>query len=382
MKRLLLLSLAPLLLCAQSIIGPPGLVGVTINGSGSGSGAPTDAQYLTLATNATLSVERVLTPGTCLSAADAGAGSTYTLNVTSTCYDGVLASLAGNQDFQQNNRFNSSGTEAGLETPPAAVPSSLNSGSWGCELTVTCYFHDGTVLVAIAGVSGTATARPSNSTNGDAVIWSGTNFRQTSAGYAPVGIATTNTFTNKTYDAEGTGNVLTIPVKIWLPSGGCQNATAVSFWDLPTSTPAVAACITGTNTQKGVLDFADTSGGFSAQNEIMLPADFSGTVDAVIIWLTSATSGNAKWSLSTICTATAATETDDPAFNTASTVTTAAPGTTLRLQSSAITSLTITGCAASEYMHLKIFRDGNDAADTIAATARLVGIELTVRRAI
>ncbi len=190
--------------------------------------------------------------------------------------------------------------------------------------------------------------------------------------------------TNTTYDAEGTGNTITIPFTIWLPAAGCNNATAASFWDLPVSTPAVATCVTGSNTQKGVLAYADTSGGFSAQTEYLLPDDWTGAgaLDAKIIWSTGATTGNAKWSLSTICTATNATETDDAAFNTASTVTTAAPGTANRLQTSTITSVTATGCAAGEFLHLKLFRDGNDGSDTIAATANLVGIELKVRRAL
>ena len=194
--------------------------------------------------------------------------------------------------------------------------------------------------------------------------------------------STTDTYTNKTIDAEGTGNVITIPFKPNFPAAGCNNATPSAFWDLPTTTPAVAACVTGTNTQKGVLDFADTTGGFSAQNWTLLPSDFTGTIDAKIIWLTTAVTGNVKWSLSTICTATDGTETDDAAFNTASTVTTAAPGTASRLQTSSITSLTITGCAVGEILHLKLFRDGNDAADTIAATARFYDLELTIRRAI
>lgn len=191
----------------------------------------------------------------------------------------------------------------------------------------------------------------------------------------------TITKTNLTLDAEGTGNVLTIPLKYWFPAAGCNNATAATMFDLPTTTPAVAACVTGTNTQKGVLDFADTTGGFSAQNHLLLPADFTGNIDARIIWLTTATTGNAKWSLSTVCTAVDATETDDPAFNTASTVTTAAPGIANRLQTSSITTVTATGCAAGGLLHFKIFRDGNDASDTIAATARLVGVELTIRGA-
>jgi len=46
-----------------------------------GAGAPTNAQYLTLATNGSLSVERVLTPGTGLTGTDGGAGGAYTLDV-------------------------------------------------------------------------------------------------------------------------------------------------------------------------------------------------------------------------------------------------------------------------------------------------------------
>jgi hypothetical protein len=245
--------------------------------------------------------------------------------------------------------------------------------------------------------AGTATITPTTSTingsatlaiaqNEGAVIFSdGTNYSalktiSTTSG-GTVTPSSSDTFTNKTYDAEGTGNVLTQSFKTWFPAAGCNNTTAASFWDLPTSTPAVAACVTGSNTQKGVLQFADTSGGFSAQNSMLLPADFSGTVDALIIWRSSATSGNAKFSLSTICTAVNASETDDPSFNTASTVTTAAAGTANRLQSSAITTLTITGCAAGEFMHLKLFRDGNDGSDTLGASLDVIGVELTTRRA-
>jgi hypothetical protein len=60
---------------------------VTITGGG--GGAPTDAQYVVLATDATLTDERVLTPGTGLGAlVDGGAGGAVTLNV-----DGVLEDL-------------------------------------------------------------------------------------------------------------------------------------------------------------------------------------------------------------------------------------------------------------------------------------------------
>lgn len=190
----------------------------------------------------------------------------------------------------------------------------------------------------------------------------------------------TDTFTNKTLDAEGTGNVITIPRRYWLPAAGCNNATAGPVWDLPATNPAVAACVTGTNTQKGVLNFTDGTA-LVAQNHIKLPSTWTGTVDANIKWYTAVTSGDVVWQLATICVADA--ETDDPAFNTASTVTDTAKGTTLQTNDATITTVTVTGCAAGELMHLKITRDSGHASDTLsAATAVLIGVELVIREAI
>ena len=193
-----------------------------------------------------------------------------------------------------------------------------------------------------------------------------------------VGRATTDTLTNKTYDAEGTGNVLTAPAKLWFAAAGCNNATASPLWDLPTTNAAAAACITGTNTQKGVLDF-DATTDESAQVHLMLTAVWSGAVDVVIKWLAAATSGDVVWAVQTICVADA--ETDDPAFNTASTVTDTAKGTTNQTNDAAITGVTATGCAAGELMHVKISRDADNGSDTMTGDARLIGMELTVRRA-
>ena len=88
----------------------------------------------------------------------------------------------------------------------------------------------------------------------------------------------------------------------------------------------------------------------------------------------------AAWAgaVATICVADA--ETDDPAFNTASTVTDAAKGTTNQTNDATVTGITTTGCAAGELLHLKVFRDSAHASDTLAATARLIGVELTMRR--
>ena len=189
----------------------------------------------------------------------------------------------------------------------------------------------------------------------------------------------TQTFTNKTLNAESSGNVLTIPFKLSLEAAICQNATAVTAWSTPTTNPAVGACITGTNTQRGVLDFADGANALSVQRQLQLPADFTGAIDALLVWHTTATSGDVVWQLQTICVADA--ETGDPAFNTASTVTDTAKGTTLQFNTATIAGVTTTGCAAGEVLFLKLTRDPVHASDTLAATARLVSLELTVRRA-
>ncbi|MEQ1877547.1 MAG: hypothetical protein ABL958_12950, partial [Bdellovibrionia bacterium] len=202
--------------------------------------------------------------------------------------------------------------------------------------------------------------------------------------------ANTNAFTNKTYDVEATGNVFSMPVKTWLPAAGCSDTTPGAVWDLPTTTPAVAACITGTNIQKGVLHFADTSGGFSAQMTHYLPADWSttGGVDVNLAWTTAATSGDAKWTVQFVCTDIAASMTDDPAFpssgNGFNTVTTAAPGTAQRVQSSTITGATLpSNCISgtAQLLHIRVFRDGNDGSDTLGSTASFIGLNLTHRRA-
>jgi hypothetical protein len=50
------------------------------------------------------------------------------------------------------------------------------------------------------------------------------------------------------------------------------------------------------------------------------------------------------------------------------------------LNDATLTGVTITGCAAGELLHLKVFRDPGHASDSLSATAKLVGVELTYRR--
>jgi hypothetical protein len=172
--------------------------------------------------------------------------------------------------------------------------------------------------------------------------------------------------------------------KLYIPAAACQNATAVSEWSTPVSNPAVFACVTGSNTQRGVADFADGANSLSMQYKIQLPSDWTtatGGIDVNLYWHTTAIAGNVVFQTQTICVADA--ETADPAFNTADAFAAdTAKGTTLQLNTASDTSITVTGCAAGEMLYLKVFRDPAHASDTLAATARLEGVELTYRRAL
>ena len=192
------------------------------------------------------------------------------------------------------------------------------------------------------------------------------------------------TFTTKALDAEGSGNVLTTVEKVWLPAAGCNNATAAPMWDLPTTNAPAIACVTGTNTQKGVADFDGTTDE-SMQATLMLPLDWTGNVDVAYKWLSTVTTGNVTWCAQVICVADA--ETDDPAFPaqaSANCVSDATKGTTNQTNDASDTAITVTGCAAGELVHVRVSRDPDETStlsDTLAGDARLVGVELTMRRA-
>lgn len=194
--------------------------------------------------------------------------------------------------------------------------------------------------------------------------------------------STTDTFTNKTIDAEGTGNSITIPVKIWLPAVGCAGTTGTLMWDTLASNAPTATCSAGgteTTMMRGVADFPDSDGAYSLQQPILLPDDWAGAVDIKFLYRTTATTGNTVWQVATSCRADA--EVDDAAFNTADALTAdAAKGTTNQLNTASKTGIATTGCAAGELMHLKVLRDRTHASDTITGVISLVGVELTLRR--
>lgn len=78
------------------------------------AGAPTNASYLTLGTNATLSNERVLTAGTNISFVDGGAGSTLTVNVPTNAPTTASYLTLGVNSTLTNERVLTAGTGISL----------------------------------------------------------------------------------------------------------------------------------------------------------------------------------------------------------------------------------------------------------------------------
>jgi len=262
---------------------------------------------------------------------------------------------------------------------------------------------DGTVDATVSSGTVTATtfsgALSGNATTTTALAANGSNC---AAGQAPLGVdasgaaescfavttpSSTDTFTNKTLDASGTGNTVTIPWPVRLQVGRCNAGTfAPTDANLPSTNPPAGACIAGTNTIQPVLDYNDDGTTRSSYYQYQIPSDvsLSSVPTFKVSWMTTATSGNMEWCVATTCVANDGTETNDPSFNTADcTGAVAAPGVASKPKLSSITMTNgVTGCSAGELMHIKLTRNPAAGNDTIGATARqLAMVEIVFSRA-
>lgn len=171
-----------------------------------------------------------------------------------------------------------------------------------------------------------------------------------------------------------------LPVKIWIPAAGCSNSTASTVFDLPTSNAPTPSCYGTSPHRFAALDFADGGSALTGEINLLLPSDRTSGFTAKFIWFSGSTSTNGvTWTLATVCVA----DTEDvvaPTLNSTQTVSKANNATANTQNSASISSVTTTGCAAGEVMTLRIGRDPTDGGDTLAATASLIGIELTPKR--
>jgi len=193
------------------------------------------------------------------------------------------------------------------------------------------------------------------------------------------------TLTNKTYDAEGTGNVLTIPFESHWSVAGCNNATAGPVFDLPTANAPFVDCDTGSNTQKAYLAF-DATTDESFQDHWILPTGFTGSIDVHLRWKAAAITGSVAWCAQLIRVPDAATS--NPAFPAQATgncVSDAAKETTLQENTATIAGVTCTSCAAGDHVYVRISRDPDETStrtDDMAGDALLLTYGRTWRVAL
>lgn len=196
-----------------------------------------------------------------------------------------------------------------------------------------------------------------------------------------VGRATTDTLTNKTLDAEATGNNITLREERHFPVATCQNTTATANFDLAATNTPAPTCDTGTNTQKGYLAF-DATTDESFEDNWILPTGFTGAIDVHFRWKAAATSGATGWCAQLIRVADGSTS--DPAYPAQASgncVSDTAKGTTLQENTATISGVTCTSCAAGDHVYVRISRDANGGAvtDDMTGDALLITYGRTIR---
>lgn len=107
------------------------------------------------------------------------------------------------------------------------------------------------------------------------------------------------------------------PEHLIFDTAACNNAATVVKWSLPSSNAPTVACRAGTNNQSGVLQWANNNATTNAQFVFQLPFDWDTTTQPFwnIVYGSGAnTSGTVKWTISSACTKSDGSVTDDPAF--------------------------------------------------------------------
>jgi len=161
----------------------------------------------------------------------------------------------------------------------------------------------------------------------------------------------------------------------------CQNTTASTNFDTPTTNAPAATCDTGSNTQKGYLAF-DATTDESFEDHWILPTGFTGAINAHFRWKAAATTGATGWCMQLIRVADGSTS--DPAYPAQASgncVSDTAKGTTLQENTATISGVTCTSCAAGDHIYVRVSRDANGGAvtDDMTGDALLLTYGRTIR---
>ncbi len=303
---------------------------------------------------------------TVMSVAVGAHAATHNAGQTDALSGSLAVDITGNAATATTATTASAAPWAGITDKPSSYTPSAHAASHAAGQSDAL---SGTLAVNVSGSAATVTSIASHASS------------ELSDGGDLVTGASTTTFTNKTLDVEGTGNSITTVVKIWIPAVNCDGTTASLNWDTIATLKPTGACTAGTTNTgliRGLAQFSKTEIS-QMQTHFMLPTDWSGGIDLKYRWQTAATSGSVVWQAATACVSDG--EVNDVAWNSADAVADAAKGTTLQVNDATKTSITVTGCAAGDTFHLKIFRDPAHANDDLDDTGDLLGVEVTLRRA-
>jgi hypothetical protein len=179
-----------------------------LTSGGGGSGAPTDAQYVTLATDGDLSAERVLTAGTGISLTDAGANSTITVAATN---NGTMSSFTLTGDSGSNQTV-ADGNTVDIEggTGISTVVGATDKVTVNCDL-------EGTEVKSTGETGGTKFLRE----DGDGTC----SWQTASGGGAPDDAQYVTLATDGDLDNE---RVLTAGDRITLTDGGAGSTATIA----------------------------------------------------------------------------------------------------------------------------------------------------------
>jgi hypothetical protein len=175
---------------------------------------------------------------------------------------------------------------------------------------------------------------------------------------------------------------ISFPEHMIIPAANCNNATAGAGFSIPASNAPTVACRAGTNNLGGVLQWANNNTTTNAQFTIHLPADWDTSQQPYVnIQYGSGanTSGTVKWTVSTACSKSDGSVSDDPSFNaeSASTGKTMAVANREWAESEQLTAVTSgNNCIAGSLMIVKL-TSGNG---TATSTVNLEQVMVTIPR--
>jgi len=182
-----------------------------------------------------------------------------------------------------------------------------------------------------------------------------------------------------------TSGTLTLPFHAVFLAGNCQNATAASGGNLPTTLGAAGGC-RGTTAASGdpaygVAVFVTGGNNTEWHGNFPLPSDWTGAIDVAVRWVAnSATTNDAVFQVKFGCTANGEAPTSVSLNNTAFTASTNAGS--LLLNTATKTAITTTGCAAGEHAFFILDLDTDTSGDTLDVDKEVLTIDFTYRRAV